>query len=360
MTIQQQVSGHHTRSIVGTQTKERISLSPYKWKLNEKYNIPKIILTLACLLLNTTLLASTEEHKPCNPKIYFIDGFGGKGISSIPDVLNKEFNEAGILTEIHSHWQLDDRGKEGKTCEGVFFGGLSLCTFLSTFLPPSILFCGPTVFMGTIGCGELFEEGELGKSLLAGLERKEDPIILVGYSWGGDTAYETGNWLVKNTVNYQPRISVVTLDAVGKHKSRKKRGIGRWINIHVNESTPDKYFNGCGLAKPLLNAGKLAGTRAYLHESYADININANAPKFGWSPPLNHCSILEMYTLAQDFIEEEIQKTCGNEFEFPKRKWNPFTRRWDIYFNGNQRPWGKFRPSVPPGLERLCPTCPPL
>jgi len=324
--------------------------------------IPKIILVLGCLLLNTAFPASAEEHKPCNPKIYFIDGFGGKGISRIPDILNKEFNEAGILTEIHSHWQLDDRGKEGRTCEWVFFGGTALCAFLSTFVPPSLLFCGPIVFIGTVGCGELFEEGELGKSLLTGLERKEDPIILVGYSWGGDTAYEIGNWLVKNTVNYKPRISVVTLDAVGKPKDRIKEGKGRWLNIHVNESAPDEFWDGCGVAKPLLNAGKLAGSRAYLDELNADLNINANAPKFGRRHPLDHCSFLSMYTLAQDFIEEEIQKNCGKEFEFPKRKWNHITKRWDIHFNGNQRPWGKFRFPVPPldGLERLCPTCPPL
>lgn len=120
---------------------------------------------------------------------------------------------------------------------------------------------------------------------------KKTPVILIGYSYGGDTAYDIAESLPKS---YNP--TLITLDPVGKKgldSSLPKPTSGKWINIYTKDAVS---FNKCDLIAR-------AGVR-YRNQFNADSNLTFD---------VNHCDVDIMFSRAKPFIEEAIAKGCGTK-----------------------------------------------
>ena len=112
----------------------------------------------------------------------------------------------------------------------------------------------------------------------------ETPIVLIGYSYGGDTAYDVAESLPEK---YSP--TLITLDPVarkGKDSSLPKPTSGEWITMYTRKSWS---LNKCDLIAR-------AGTR-YRNQSNADRNITFDG---------DHCDINKMFSLAKPFIEKQF------------------------------------------------------
>ena len=110
------------------------------------------------------------------------------------------------------------------------------------------------------------------------------PIILIGYSYGGDTAYDIAKSLPKN---YEP--TLITLDPVGKKgldSSLAKPTSGEWITVYTKKPWS---LHRCDLIAR-------AGVR-YRKQSNADKNIIFDG---------NHCDVDEMFDKVKPFIEKKI------------------------------------------------------
>lgn len=107
----------------------------------------------------------------------------------------------------------------------------------------------------------------------------ETPIILIGYSYGGDTAYDIADRLPRK---YQP--TLITLDPVGKKGYRDdlpKPTEGIWLNIYTKPRPFSFDWLGIG----------------WRHQDNADINI-----KF----PGKHHEAQKMFDLAKPTIDDTI------------------------------------------------------
>ena len=112
----------------------------------------------------------------------------------------------------------------------------------------------------------------------------EKPIVLIGYSYGGDTAYDVAGSLPKE---YSP--TLITLDPVGKKgldSSLPKPTSGEWITMYTKKSWS---LNKCDLfVKPAIR---------YRNQSNADKNITFEG---------DHCDVDKMFSLAKPFIDKKF------------------------------------------------------
>ena len=265
------------------------------------------------------------KNEKCNPQVYFVRGLKDKFVRNLYETIKPSYTKADIGVELHSHWQFEDDKEYINKCAGYATVGGHAATWTcisgTVWWAPWITpFCVIPAVVGQVGgtaCAIIMQKsmGNLGKNLAVGLKNRENPIILIGHSWGGDTAYE----FVKKYIpfaakeyNYKPRISLVTLDAVGKLPRDNRPGLesGNWLNVHLGRSDPE----GCGSS--VLEWARRFNSRVYAWQKYATKNINARAELAQHA--LDHCSVNRMFALAQKFIEGEIQEECGRQFKVPK------------------------------------------
>ena len=271
----------------------------------------------------------------CEPRVYFIGGAGDsitKTMKSLHQLVDPVWKLKGIKTEYHEHWQReDDREHLGKGALTGMGSGFLCVGILAFLFPPAAPACIALPLYG-FGVVVVLSEmmGGLGKSLHNTLVDNGNPIILIGHSWGGDTAYEfAAKHLPKASqeYSYEPRISLVTLDAVGAAKNgyhhRNKLKNGNWLNIFVSKK---QGISSCGgLTLPL---GHFVGSKRYLKQRHAQPNIDASSYnddidvfrsgniEFLDGSDVDHCGIRSMnmmYTMAIDFIEQEIRSECGED-----------------------------------------------
>lgn len=148
-----------------------------------------------------------------------------------------------------------------------------------------------------------------------GLGNKENPIVIVGHSWGGDTAYQFQSKVLPKLMKekkYYPKLALVTLDAVGENYQYS--GIrGSWLNVNLGTDVVPACTRA---ARAALWAGRRIGTVPYNHQRDATRNLDARREKPGWD--IDHCDAHEMFVLAQEFIAREINSVCGSAFHIPK------------------------------------------
>ncbi len=129
------------------------------------------------------------------------------------------------------------------------------------------------------------------------------PVVLVGFSFGGDTAYSVAKKLPRH---YWP--TLITLDAVGSRSYRssysilwgyifesrtrintlKKPTKGAWINVYR------KVEEGFGALNPF-NCNSLAGYGGpYGHQNYATVSKSFKG---------DHCDVGIMFKIAERYID---------------------------------------------------------
>lgn len=233
----------------------------------------------------------------------------------------KELAASGIDITFFSH--LQRIGSDG-FCERAMWGSFAATAtcggILAFVFPPAVPACLAFAAGGGGTCIYLDEQDDLEEEISNDLEKDDNPIVLIGYSWGGDTAAalvdKFGRSVSGNSGFPSKRFILVTLDPVslGGPSSRQEQGFANtsWINVY---STAKK-----GRCNTLARIGKRWG-----RASNADVNIDVN--EF-WSsyrssenallPEFGHCETGAMYNVAQDRIEEKLQDYCGPGFQLPK------------------------------------------
>ena len=171
----------------------------------------------------------------CNPYVAFIHGqnerlpFDRPDLESTYKIIRPELRRAGIQSALHKHWQAeDDLEHVGSKCIGaVTAGTIGLtagCVGLSFIFPPLVPACAfiPVGGIGaSAGCAAymLATMGSLGQDLAKQIKKGANPIVLVGHSWGGDTAYEFARYYLARAIEEneeKTKVILITFDAVGE------------------------------------------------------------------------------------------------------------------------------------------------
>ena len=281
-----------------------------------------------CLSLLPLSEISSSVAQTCKPKFYFIEG--ARISSSSKD---------GFMRELYSLLRQPYRD-----------AGASVTWFthhLSASSGQQFLHSVTTGYFGS-------RYSELVRSVATtGWNDSHNPIVLVGHSWGGATAY----WLTGTFAEYSRpgrRLVLATLDPVSfNHSPLNINPIEKLFQlteglfgleriphpgdtlIHLKYGYDGKsvsnqqakrriaWFHsyvapkslGCG--DLIAQAGGWWGRRGN-----ADLKLQTNriGPWPKWynkiAPTISHCDVIPMYYIAQDFVIQEIKKTCG--FELPK------------------------------------------
>ena len=160
--------------------------------------------------------------------------------------------------------------------------------------------------------------GEFRKAIRRG--SGYDPIVIVGYSWGGASAVDWLNGDRQLSQNFpsvgskepfryylRNRIILVTLDPVSRRRSRFADTFAwraaRWINVYTNYSYSED--NGRWGPDDLKRMGGHWG------RINGDLVQNIKS-KYG------HVKTPEMFREAFPYIEKEMKKICGNRFVLPE------------------------------------------
>ena len=286
---------------------------------------------LAAVLMTAVLAASPGvEAGQCEPKFYYIGGLGGSYIKSdfrrelfSPAISGERLREQGIDMRFFSHLQGAD---DHEHCPGLAIGGwlatTSCMVGTGLFAPPFVPACILLISAGAAACTFITGQGELEQSLMQDLENDDNPVVLVGHSWGGDTAqaFTEMAWARsarKMQAGSENQLILVTLDAVSRdHTISKRRVPGTsWVNVYT-DLRPGKK-GSCLLGDGLAAVGGKWGFR-----DNAEVNINANMPEYRRDlkagKNVSHCDVGVLYYLAQEHIEREVRKSCGNDFLLPK------------------------------------------
>ena len=137
------------------------------------------------------------------------------------------------------------------------------------------------------------------------------PAVLVGYSYGGDTAYLAADGLWDDDIEGGIRVMLVTLDPVGdraewtcsdflgidlcfggmevRDDSLKNPNGGPWIHVYSKSDTN----SGCD------RAARSGGH--YKNQTRATQSIYL---------PVGHCAVRAMYSKAKPYIENYIEREC--------------------------------------------------
>lgn len=161
--------------------------------------------------------------------------------------------------------------------------------------------------------------------------RIRSPIVVVGYSYGGDTAYHALEDLKSRDFRIAPLL--VTLDPVGERawwscsdwrliiswctivdwqkrdRELKKPTAGRWLNVWIQNG---RNFVGLGKNAPF-SQGEMERLAALGHcNRIADLGgvygRQLRARNFRYTG--NHCGIKGMFRLVRKHIDEHILSSC--------------------------------------------------
>ena len=171
--------------------------------------------------------------------------------------------------------------------------------------------------------------GSLGQDLAKQIKKGANPIVLVGHSWGGDTAYEFARHYLARAIEenkkLKTKVILLTFDAVGEkgeyHRTRLSKNT-YWINLFVEE----KQRSGCG--EFTVKLANLFGSNPYGHQRNADRNI----PISDVFKDATHCSTDAFFYAAQQSMADEIKGVCGKNYLMPKADW----RDGKLYYYRNE------------------------
>ena len=164
-------------------------------------------------------------------------------------------------------------------------------------------------------------EEEIEDAVIAHKRRHGDgaPAVIVGYSYGGDTAYLAADGLWDDDIEAGKRIMLVTLDAVGERSfyecsdffgwclgldrvfswrddELKKPHGGPWINVFTENSSGS---GGWRMASGCDGVHRIGGL--YGNQTKADKNYHV---------PGSHCAVETMYSWVWSDIEDYIEREC--------------------------------------------------
>lgn len=264
----------------------------------------------------------------CKPHFVFVHGLTPfwdlPNLKETYNAVEKPFHSAGIRTEFHTHFQREDDGEHiGKCVNLVRFRSLVVSGICAAVPGPWCLLPFGRISLGCI-VADFVIMGDLEKSLTKRLEEGVNPIVIVGHSWGGDTAYEFARnhlpaLIEKHT--HKPGVVLVTLDAVGKKGKYNRTDLPNnttWINVHLG-----KKRSGCG-SEIVDNWAKKIKSVPYTNQSNANFNIHLNKRILEIIfqredvEYITHCDTDTMFYSAQKYITSQIQKVCGSDYSIPK------------------------------------------
>ena len=141
---------------------------------------------------------------------------------------------------------------------------------------------------------------------------RNDPIVVIAYSWGGWTAV---NWLNSDSGAGEPhsgywrnRIILVTLDPAGWAEPLPNGSFAwhatQWINVYGNSRSPD--LDQCLALEPNCLA-KLGGQWQKIPLARI-VNVKTK---------YDHNEKTELFREAHPYLETEMKKVCGNGFFLP-------------------------------------------
>ena len=299
-----------------------------------KNPFPNFVAALAvavAVAVSAPLISSAQgsADTQCSPSFYYVGGFGGSIRSNsfqkylvLPAIEGKkELAASGINITFFSH--LQRTGSDG-LCERAMWGSVAATAtcggILALTFPPAVPACLAFAAGGGGACIYADEQDELEEKILNDLVKDDNPIVLIGYSWGGDTAAALADKfgsLVSGNLGFSSRrFILVTLDPVSLEgpSSRQKHGLANtsWINVYSNAEQ--------GRCNTLARMGKRWGWA-----SNADVNIDVNefrssyrATEGDLPSDFGHCATGVMYDVAQDHIEEKLRDYCGPGYQLPK------------------------------------------
>lgn len=180
-------------------------------------------------------------------------------------------------------------------------------------------------------------------------ENRHNPVVLVGHSWGGASAYQLTEIFARSG-HPDARLILVTLDPVSFQHSPFNPDTVRQV-LQTDESVPRQeqvphpsqrfvQFNSDNgeilsedAAKMRIRWANVFATPKHLgcnnvtaqvggwwgDRGNPDLKVEANTTDLwpDWyseeGQDTGHCDVVPMYYLAQDFIIREIERTCGLE-----------------------------------------------
>ena len=145
------------------------------------------------------------------------------------------------------------------------------------------------------------------------------PVVLVGYSYGGDTAYLAADGLWDDDIEAGKRIMLVTLDAVGERAfyecsdlfgwcfgmdrvfswrddGLKKPHGGPWINVFTENSPGSGGWRVASGCDGVHRIGGLYGNQTKATKNY--------------HVPGSHCAVNAFYSRAKPDIDNYIEREC--------------------------------------------------
>ena len=152
-------------------------------------------------------------------------------------------------------------------------------------------------------------------SFLKNYHRSQFPveILLIGYSWGGDTAYEVAETLQKDGIN----TLLITIDPVslkawplGSHYKNIPNPTNRWLNVYALNPIEGSYYKDYNYPKALLgysSCDEIASLGGAWGRQF-QATYNKSIGDSGY--PHDHCRVDDMLGKVLPDIKASIECGC--------------------------------------------------